>query len=349
MGSMIKYSALVTKIRAMRAKLLRDEDFQFLAELFSVPEIVGHLKGYPAYRDILCLLDEADLHRGNIEKVLVQSLYEDYTKLYRFSGLEQRRFLKLYLKRYEVELINYCFRIIFNHYQKPFDLDYKKRFFDRYSQISIDRLIGSKNMKDLVEGLRDTEYYGPLSNLLDAGAQTLFDFDLALNLYYFSSIWREKKKILKKKELEIFTKEAGTQVDLLNLQWIYRSKKYYEMQPADIYALLIPIHFHIHAEELKKLTEVSGTEEFKTEVTGSFYGKRYRIEDTASIEQMYRECLRRLYLTERRRDPYSIASLTAYLFYKEEEIQRLITIMERVRYGLPSEQTAGYVKGVIGV
>ncbi|WP_287519712.1 V-type ATPase subunit [Anaerostipes sp.] len=45
----------------------------------------------------------------------------------------------------------------------------------------------------------------------------------------------------------------------------------------------------------------------------------------------------------------SIASLTAYLFYKEEEIQRLITIMERVRYGLPPEQTAGYMKGVIGV
>ncbi|MFR1770179.1 V-type ATPase subunit [Anaerostipes sp.] len=41
--------------------------------------------------------------------------------------------------------------------------------------------------------------------------------------------------------------------------------------------------------------------------------------------------------------------MTAYLFYKEEEIQRLITIMERVRYGLPPEQTAGYMKGVIGV
>ena len=84
MGSMIKYSALVTKIRAMRAKLLKDEDFQFLAELFSVPEIVAHLKGYPAYKDILSLLDETDVHRGNIEKVLVESLYEDYTKLYRF-------------------------------------------------------------------------------------------------------------------------------------------------------------------------------------------------------------------------------------------------------------------------
>ena len=333
----------------MSAKLLKEEDFKALSEFQSVPEVVSHLKEFPAYRDILSLLDDTDLHRGKIEKVLIQPLYEDYTKLYRFSGLEQRKFLKLYLKRYEVELVNYCFRIIFNHYQKPFDLDYKKQFFNRYSQISIDRLIEAKNIRELTEGLRNTEYYLPLSKLLDAGAADLFDFDLALNLYYFSSVWKEKKKILKKKELEIFTKEAGTQIDLLNLQWICRSKKYYDMQPADIYALLIPIHFHIPPEELKNLTEVSGIKEFNARVLGGYYGKRYRMEDVDSIEQMYRECLRRLYLTERRRDPYSIASLTAYLFYKEEEIQRLITIMERVRYGLPPEPAAGYVKGVIGI
>ena len=349
MGSMIKYSAMVTKIRAMSAKLLKEEDFKMLSELGSVPEVVSRLKGFPAYRDILSVLDDTDLHRGKIEKVLIQPLYEDYTKLYRFSGLEQRRFLKLYLKRYEVELINYCFRIIFNHYQKPFDLDYKKQFFDQYSQISIDRLIRAENIRELVEALRDTEYGTPLSKLVEAGASELFDYDLALNLYYFSSVWKEKKKILKKKELEIFTKEAGTQIDLLNLQWIYRSKKYYDMQPADIYALLIPIHFHIPTEDLKKLTEVSGIKEFSAVVFGGYYGKRYRMEEVDSIEYMYRECLHRLYLTERRRDPYSIASLTAYLFYKEEEIQRLITIMERVRYGLPPEPAAGYVKGGIGI
>ena len=37
MGSMIKYSALVTKIRAMRAKLLRDEDFQLFGRAFQCP------------------------------------------------------------------------------------------------------------------------------------------------------------------------------------------------------------------------------------------------------------------------------------------------------------------------
>ena len=51
-----------------------------------------------------------------------------------------------------------------------------------------------------------------------------FDYDLALNLYYFTTMWKKRKKILKHKELEIFTRDAGAKIDLLNLQWIYRAK-----------------------------------------------------------------------------------------------------------------------------
>ena len=82
-------------------------------------------------------MDENRLHRGEIEKLLVQSLYSDYTRLYRFSGMDQKKFLELYLKRYEMNLINYCLRIVFNHYQKPFDLDHKKIFFDKYSDPAV--------------------------------------------------------------------------------------------------------------------------------------------------------------------------------------------------------------------
>ena len=109
-------------------------------------------------------------HRRNVEKVLYQSLYADWSRLFRFAGMEQKKFLKVYWKRYEVDLINYCLRIVFNHYEKPFDLEYKKEFFDRYSQISIDRLITSKNIDELVDNLRDTEYYASLARIRDSGA-----------------------------------------------------------------------------------------------------------------------------------------------------------------------------------
>ena len=162
MGNLLSYSGIVTKIHAMQAKLLTDDHFREIAQLRNVAEVVTYLKKLPAYAKSFETVDENTLHRGDVEKILIQSLYNDYSKLYRFSGLEHQRFLRLYLKRYEVDLINYCLRIVYNHYEEPFDLNHKKPFFDRYSQISIDRLITSKTMEELVDNLQGTEYYAPL-------------------------------------------------------------------------------------------------------------------------------------------------------------------------------------------
>ena len=92
-------------------------------------DIADYLRKNTAYAEVLDTLTEDQIHRGNIEKVLVQSLYHDYTKIYRFCGQSQREFMKLIMKGYEIELINYCLRIVINHYKKPFDLNYKKCVF----------------------------------------------------------------------------------------------------------------------------------------------------------------------------------------------------------------------------
>ena len=126
MGNLLKYSGIVTKLRAMEAKLLKPENFEEIANLHSVPEVVTYLKENSSYTFILKDLDESRLHRGDIEKILIEQLYYDYAKIYRFCGLEQRKFLMLYVKRYETDLINYCLRIVINHYAEPFDLNYKK-------------------------------------------------------------------------------------------------------------------------------------------------------------------------------------------------------------------------------
>ena len=184
MGNLLEYSGIVTKIRAMEAKLLTPEQFAEIANMSAVPEIAGYLKKNTAYADALNTLEESQLHRGNIEKVLIQSLYHDYTKIYRFCGQKQRRFMKLILKNYEIDLINYCLRIVINRYRQPFDLNYKRAFFDRYSQISIEKLITSRTTDELIENLKGTEYYAPLKKLKDSQNVTLYDYNLTLDLYF---------------------------------------------------------------------------------------------------------------------------------------------------------------------
>ena len=345
MGNLLAYSGIVTKIRAMESKLLKPEQFTEIANLGNVPEIVDYLKKNTAYAEVLDSLDESQIHRGNIEKVLIQSLYHDYTKIYRFCGQKQRRFLKLHMKSYEIDLINYCLRIVINHYKQPFDLNYKRAFFDRYSQISIEKLITSRTTDELVENLTDTEYYAPLRKLKDSQNVTLYDYDLTLNLYYFTTIWKEQKKVLKKADLDLFMRDFGSRIDLLNLQWIYRAKKYYNMKPADIYLLLIPIHYKLSTDLVKELVEAPGLEEFENAVARTSYARHYNFRQDLTIEQMYSECLNYLYTVDRRRNPYSIAAVNTYLFLKEEELKKLTTAMECIRYSLTPGETLAYVGG----
>ena len=345
MGNLLEYSGIVTKIRGMEAKLLTPEQFTEIANLGSVPEIVEYLKKNTAYAGILETLEEDQIHRGNIEKVLAQSLYHDYTKIYRFCGQKQRRFMKLIVKNYEIDLINYCLRIVINHYRQPFDLNYKRAFFDRYSQISIEKLIMSRTTDELVENLKGTEYYAPLKRLRDSQNVTLYDYNLTLDLYFYTSTWREQKKILKKADLELFMRDRGSKIDLLNLQWIYRAKKYYNMKPADIYLMLIPIHYKLSTDLVKELVEASGLEEFEAAVAKTTYSRHYNFHQNLTIEQMYADCLHHLYTVDRRRDPYSVAAINTYLFLKEEEIKKLTTAMECVRYSLTPGETLAYIGG----
>ena len=58
MGNLREYSGIVTKVRAMEAKLLKPEQFVEIANLGSVPEIAEYLRKNTAYADALDTLTE---------------------------------------------------------------------------------------------------------------------------------------------------------------------------------------------------------------------------------------------------------------------------------------------------
>jgi len=88
-------------------------------------------------------------------------------------------------------------------------------------------------------------------------------------------------------------------------------------------------------------------EEFIAHVASTYYVKRYDFDDHHTIERVYFECIQRLYTVDERRNPYSIASINTYLFLKEEEIKRLTSTLECIRYGLTPKETLDYTGGVI--
>lgn len=343
MGTLLSYSGLSTKIRAMQSKLMSEKQYQEIAQLDSVIQIVAYLKKQPGFSDLWADLDENSLHRGDVEKLLTHTIHQNFAKLYRFANPEQRRFMALYFKRYELSVLKDCLRKVFDEGKAQLDLSLFQDFFDRHSKMNLEKLTSSSTVEELVNNLQGSEYYHPLKKLGTDYQPRIFDYGMALDQYYFANIWSVKEKLFKRRDLEEITKAYGNKFDMLNLQWIFRSKKYYHMGPADIYALLIPVHYRLFKNDIASLVEASDEEEFRKILDTTYYKKRFPELSPENLEELYTLNLKTILETEARKYPHSVIMIYSYLYHKEHEVDRLTTAVECVRYGLSTAEILDYI------
>ena len=343
MGTLLSYSGLSTKIRAMQSKLMSEKQYQEIAQLDSVIQIVAYLKKQPGFSDLWADLDENSLHRGDVEKLLTHTIHQNFAKLYRFANPEQRRFMALYFKRYEISVLKDCLRKVFDEGRAQLDLSLFQDFFDRHSKMNLEKLTSSSTVEELVNNLQGSEYYHPLKKLGTDYQPRIFDYGMALDQYYFANIWSVKEKLFKRRDLEEITKAYGNKFDMLNLQWIFRSKKYYHMGPADIYALLIPVHYRLSKNDIASLVEAPDEAEFRKILDTTYYKKRFPELSPENLEELYTLNLKTILETEARKYPHSVIMIYSYLYHKEHEVDRLTTAVECVRYGLSTAEILDYI------
>ncbi|MEG0368463.1 MAG: V-type ATPase subunit [Hungatella sp.] len=345
MRGLLAYSGITTKVRAMQSHFITDAAFHDMAALESVSAAVDYLKHLPPYVEIFSDLDDNNLHRGIIEQRLILSKYRDFTKLYRFSNLSQRKFLDLYFMHYETAILKRCFHSALDHHRFDLDLSLFQDFFEKHSKLDLMALSQAENLVDFIACLNGTPYYAISSSLSEIAQPTLFDYELHLDLLYFKTIWKTKDKLLSHREQDILSQCFGSRLDMLNIQWIHRSKKYYHLSPAAIYALLIPVQYRLKKDEIIKLTETATDDEFYTVLRTTFYGSLSPadLNEQTDLEQLCESVLNRIHHLAGRKDPYSIATLNSYLYFKETEIHKIITTIEGLRYGLSADTIYSYV------
>ncbi|WP_312426463.1 V0D/AC39 family V-type ATPase subunit [Lacrimispora sp.] len=345
MGDLLSYSGITTKVRAMESHLITDSQFREMTALETVSDAEEYLRRLPAYEGLFANLEGVVLHRGAIEQRLILSLYQDYAKLYRFANLTQRKFLDLYFMHFEIDILKKCFRNAMGKNRLDIDLSVFQDFFEKHSRLDLIKLSATTDLEEFIANLEGSVYYDLLSHLDDKEQPTLFDYEVHLDLFYFKTIWKVMGKYLTRKEQDLLKRCFGSKLDLLNIQWIYRSKKYYHLQPADIYTLLIPYNYHLNKEQISKLAETATLEEFYSVLKNTFYGRKSDLEaaDMPDLEHITLEVLDKIYSSSSRQNPYSIAILNSYLYFKEEEIQKIITLIESIRYHVSPDEIISYV------
>jgi V/A-type H+-transporting ATPase subunit C len=341
MASSLSYSGINTKVKAMTPKLISHEDYVKISNLETMADFVTYLKKHPGYHDLFQKYDEREVHRGEVERIFINGLYLDYTKIYRFANDEQRQDLELIFFRYEVNVLKACIRLIKTN-ASAFDLSLFHPFFTKHSQIDVNKLSVSRSMDEYINNLKGTEYYSLLAKMSSKSNVSSFDYEMALDVYYFTKSWRLKDKILKGINKKAFTLRLGTEIDLLNIMWIYRSKKMYDMGASDIFTYLIPVNYKLTIAQLSRLIASVTLDEFMNLLSTTRYKSFAVYLRNGTMEQEYTKIINKIYLYNMTRYPASMTSVNYYLFLKDLEIGRLTSALECIRYGLDQKKKQNY-------
>lgn len=336
------YSGITTKVKAMSSRLITTEDYKHISQLETVPEFIAFLKHQPAYQDLFAGFDETTLHRGQVEQILTDGLFIDYTRIFRFATMEQRRILTFVFARYEVNVLKSCLQRVFSN-TKILDLSKFVESVQKYTKLRIEELSTARTMDEFITLLKDTEYYPLFIRMQNSGTSTLYDYEAQLDIYFFKKVWKMKDRMLRGSDRAYITKILGTQVDLLNIMWIYRSKKFYDMDYVKIYASIIPCNYKLKRLEISKMVEAATLDEFLNALGTTYYGTIYKDALLTSMETVYRQRLNKLYEKTQREHPASMAPILCFLHLKEMELDRLTTALECIRYKLEPDRSIQFV------
>lgn len=341
---LLTYSGIVTKTKAMEARLISLKDYEAISNLTSVTEFINFLKAQPAYKDLFANYDERILHRNEIEHIIMNSLYLDYANIFRFANIKQRGSLQLLFFRYEINILKACLQNVYTQ-NDTYDLSLFEPFFAKHSSLNIKNLAASKSLDEFTAHLKNTKYaelFHKIRHITDA---TLYDFEIQLDIYYYMSIWKLRKRISKTKDQKAFDDIIGKEIDFLNIMWIYRSQKYYDVDSARIYSSIIPIHYKLTSNQLMNMIEAGSLEEFAAALGTTYYHPEdIDTKDVHfSVETLFHEKRYELYRTNMKKYSYSMCTIHHFLFMKELEIDRLTTSLECIRYGLESQDAIKYI------
>lgn len=342
--NLLTYSGIVTKSRAMQSHLMNQNQYTQIANLDSVTDFITYLKGTKGFHSIFQNCDENELHRSEIEHLLVNGLYESFSKLYRFANQKQRNVLRLTFFRYEVNILKLCLQNVFDEDDDDLEIDLSmfESFFLSHSDIKVTELAASKTIDEFINHLQGTEFYALFNKLKQSDHKTLHDYEVQLDIYYFSRAWKMKDS-LKGQDKKALTQSLGSEIDLLNILWIYRSKKFYDIDSTKVLANIIPITYKLSKNDLKKLIEAITLDDFTRILHTTYYHSMYGQGEEDSMETYFKKVKSKITAANAAKYSSSMAPIIHFLYLKEQELDRLTTALECIRYRLEPSTSLKYI------
>jgi len=342
MGNERRFSAINTKIRAMRSQFLKEEDYIKLMEMDSVKDQITYLKEETKYSQVLKDLDE----NANIQQVELQLerlQVRQFEKIIKFFSDDYDRYIKSYMFRHETEDLKLFLRVL-SRGEKLQDYRMESLLKEKYYSFSYDKVKDAKSVVDFIDKLKGTKFYDVLYPYRNENhSKLMFYMEMNLDRLYFNTISESAQK-LSKADREAFNKVFGENIDILNIEWIYRGLKFYNLSPEELINYTLPHGLVFKFRDLKDLC-YGDLEHLKAVVRQTRYKELVNEEKDIDLFMGIR-VQRYMYNSFKnafREGKFDISISNAYLHLLEYEIKDIISILEAKKYGLSYYETKEYL------
>ncbi len=326
------YAYAVTRVRAMKSKLLPKESYPRLLNM-GIDEITRFIQESEYKNDV----DELAMkYKGGdlAEHALNRNLALTYDKLARITSGELNYLVVAYLKKYDIWNIKTLIRgKIYNASVE--DILESLIAAGEFTYTSMSELAAKATYQEIIEALKDTEYY-PLLQKFDG--TNLADIENELDRTYYSSLF-ESIGEPKSKDRKLFVKVIKLEVDVKNLTNLFRLKKAGVEKLDDIMPLMIEGGLELKPEKLAALPY----EEFVNELQRTKYWDAISGvtgPDTISLTTLEGRLIR-YYLesatTYSHVSPISIVPILDYIIHKNNEVTNLRIIFRGKEAGLSDD------------
>lgn len=330
MGSASKFSALNTKLQAMDSKLVSLKDYDILLGLDTEREIGNYIKHNTRYARVLSEYSIDRIRRWEFELVLRKEIITDIEKLTKYLPTHEKKFIEAIFLRSEVEDIKLILRAV----SRKEDLKELPQHFEhskKHETVSFERLLSNNSLFDLGEEFRGTIFEEAFRSITEEDLK-LREFHAEMNLdsVYFREL-RKRAEKLSTEDKAIVEHIIGVNIDLINIQWIYRAKRYYNLMDEEIFNYTLLGGEKLNLKKIKNIIYSEDSIDLIIKMLEK-YGIILNPNDDKYLQVMINRHLLEMMTKLDKANPMTMAKLVRYVHDSEFESHDLITILEGVRY-----------------
>ena len=294
----VKYPNINAKLKGMYAKRITKTDLSDLIKQNNLKNAVLLLK---SKSNIFKNADE-NIDRLEIESLLEEDQIEDILKIKRLLGKKDEEIFDLFLLQYEIKCIKSIFRKLFSD-DKTDDIIIQNvkrwtvRIFDDIKGIET-----VQNFYEFFEAIKRMKYNKILKKYQEQEKINVFEVENEMDKLYFGTLYDKVKLDANLKKI------IGSEIDLLNVLWIFRIKKYYNFD----------------SEEIKEIME-------KTVYKAVFTQEE---DFEQKIDQYLYDINKKIF----QNDIMSVAYIFAYINIIDYENNDIINTIEGIRYNMDKKE-----------